>query len=362
METALAESLLEISQKMHEDTRIKTYHVHYLPHRIYIEAPRFLKIQDLMKFSVYGHLVSRAACILDDINRKFLHSTSAPDVPCSGSWVRIIQPGIYRGDLAVVLLTPSEPLDIVLIAVIPRFSVSKNKKRKKNRPAPALLDPKFVANFPSNESNFHLIGSRTFHPNGLEILRAPSIHALKIEPRPSEAELSLFQLSFGKLADVTCGTEDIIQSAVIRAFHNKSRRLWRTGDRVRILEGSFMDMSCSIHEIDELNRTVIVEFESPNPTPVEVNLTDLERQFFVGDQVRVALGNNKGKTGSILKINDSVGIIVEGTANQLVEVTPPSILICLLIILPSLKSCCCILRAITWPLLSPPLLIQLLRR
>lgn len=325
MEKILAERLLVISQKTHEDCGIKTYHVRYLPRRIYIEAPGIVEIQEFIKYSAYGRLVSRATRILD-INRNFLHSTSVPDVPCPGSWVRIIQAGIYKGDLAVVIFTPSEgPSDIVTIAVIPRFAISK-RKRRGNRPAPALLDPEFVAKFPSTEKNIHFIKSRMFHPNGLEFLQAPSTHALKIEPRPSEAELISFQSSFGRL-NVTYETELLIQRAVKRAFRNESRRLWHTGDRVRILEGTFVNMSCSIREIDELNRSVIVEFDSPNPSlaRVEVSIDDLERQFFVGDQVRVALGNNKGRTGSILKINDGVGIIVEGTANQLTEVTPPSL-------------------------------------
>jgi hypothetical protein len=361
METVLAESLLAISEKTHEDSGIKIYHVRYLPRRIYIEAPGIFEIQEFMKFSAYGHLVSRATRILDDINRNFLHSTCAPNVPCIGSWIRILQPGLYRGDLAIVLHTLSEPSDLVIIAVVPRSTISKNK-RKGNRPTPALLDPKFVAKFPISENNLHRIGSRMFHPVGLEVLWAPSIHALKIEPRPSEAELLLFQSSFGQIDEDTYETEDVIQGAVISAFRKESRRLWRTGDRVQILEGIFVNTLCSIHEIDELHRSVIVQFDSPNPTRVEVSIEDLERRFFVGDQVRVVLGNNKGRTGSLIKINDAVGTIVEGTANQLTQVTPPSTLIHLLIILPSLKSCCCISRAITWPLLLPPLLIRLLHR
>jgi hypothetical protein len=363
METILAESLLEI-RKTHEDLGMMTYHIPFLPRRIYIEAPGIVEIQQVMKFSAYGHLVSRATRILDDFNRDFFHSTSPPDVPCIGSWVRIIQPGIYKGDLALVLFTSSEGLsDIVTVAVVPRFTLSKNKKRRGNRPAPALLEPKFLAKFPSNDNNYHFFQSRMFHPNGLEYLQAPSTHALKIEPRPSEAELVLFQSSFGQL-DVTYRDDLLIQHAVNRAFSNESRRLWRTGDRVRIREGFFVDKSCSICEKDELNRSVVVELDSdsPKPTRVEVSIEDLERQFFVGDQVRVAFGNNKGRTGSILKINDGVGIIVEGTANQLTEVTPPfPPFLFILITLTSLKSCCCILRAITWPLLSPPLLIRLLR-
>ena len=61
MEKIIAESLLEISQITHEDCGITTYHVCYLPRRIYIEAPGIVEIQEFMKFSVYGHLVSHAA-------------------------------------------------------------------------------------------------------------------------------------------------------------------------------------------------------------------------------------------------------------------------------------------------------------
>lgn len=87
METILAESLLEISQKTHEDCGIKIYHIPYLPCCVYIEAAGIVEIQEFMKFSAYGHLVSYATHVLDDFNRDFLHSTSVPDVPRTGSWV-----------------------------------------------------------------------------------------------------------------------------------------------------------------------------------------------------------------------------------------------------------------------------------
>lgn len=367
MEKIIAERLLEISQKTHEDCEIKTYHVPYLPRRIYIEAPGIVEIQELMKFSAYGYLVSRAARILDDIDRNFLHSTSVPDVPCPGSWVRIIQAGIYKGDLALVLFTPSEG-DIVPIVVVPRFDISQNKKRKstgllaRTAPAPALLDQKTLVKFPSNENHVHFIGTRMFHRTGLEFLRAPSAHALRIESRPSEAELFLFQSCFDSFEqlDPIPMTEDLVWRSINKAFHIESRRLWRTGDRVQILEGAFMDTPCSILEVDEDNGFAIVEFDELNSTHVEVSIEDLERRFLVGDQVRVALGKNKGRMGSIVEITGNIGTIVESTANQLTEVTPSSILLHLLIILPSSKCYCCFSRAIPQALLSPPLLIRLL--
>ena len=112
-----------------------------------------------------------------------------------------------------------------------------------------------------------------FYPNGLQSLQAPSAHALKIEPCPSEAELLLFQsslmllngiyetknISLG-LLDVIYDLEHIIWHAVKKAFHNKSRRLWHTGDRVQILQEAFMNTLCSIYEIDEANQSTIVKF------------------------------------------------------------------------------------------------------
>ena len=366
MEKTLAESLLEISQEIYEDCGIMTYSVPYLPGRVYIEATGIAEIQNIMKFSTYGHLVSRAARILDDLDRNFLRGTSIPVVPCPGSWVRIIQAGIYKGDLALVLFTPNEG-DVVLIVVVPRFNVSEfqNKKRKgsgllaRAAPAPALLDPTFLANFPLNENNIHSIGSRVFHRSGLEVLRAPSAHTLKIEPRPSEAEIFLFQSCVERL-HVTYTTETLIRCAVNKALRDCSRRFWHTGDRVRVVEGVFKETTCFIHEIDEANQIITVEFSSPPPTRFEVSIDHLERIFLVGDQVRVALGKNKGRTGSILEITDGVGTIVESTANELIEVTPLSILLHLLIILPSYKCYYYILRAIPKDLLLQPLLIRLL--
>ena len=87
--------------------------------------------------------------------------------------------------------------DIVTIAVVPHFWDKKRKGKGNARPAPALLDPKFVAKFPSNEHNVHYIRSRKFTTNGLEFLQVAGAHGLKIEPCPSEAELRLFQSSFG---------------------------------------------------------------------------------------------------------------------------------------------------------------------
>jgi hypothetical protein len=170
-----------------------------------------------MKVSTYHHLVSHITHILDDLDCHFLHSTSVPNIPCTGSWVQIIQPGIYKGNLAVVFATPSTG-DIVMISVVPHFWNKKRKGKGNARPAPTLLDPKFVAQFHS-ENNIHFIRSHKFTSNGLELLQVTSTHGLKIEPCPSEANLLVFQSSLGIL-DKTFKLCLVICHAVKKAFHN----------------------------------------------------------------------------------------------------------------------------------------------
>ena len=144
-------------------------------------------------------------------------------------------------------------------------------------------------------------------------------HGLKIEPCPSEAELLLFQSSFG-IVDDNFELDLVIQHAVNKAFHNKSRRLWCLGDQVQIVEGVFVDTTCSICEIDKDNQSIIVKFNLPMLTCMQVGLGDLEWQFLIGDKVCVTLGENKGRMGSVVEINDSVSTIIKQMANEVIEV------------------------------------------
>jgi hypothetical protein len=190
METTFIKSLSKILQNIHGYSGIKTHHIPLLIHCLHIEAPEIVEIQEFIKFFAYRHLMSHITCVLDDLDHHFLHSTSIPDVPCTGLWVQIIQPGIYKGDLAVVFATPSTG-DIVMISVVSCFQNKKRKGKGNARPAPALLDPRFVAQF-CFKNNIHFIRSHKFTFNGLELLQVASTHGLKIEPHPSKANLLVF--------------------------------------------------------------------------------------------------------------------------------------------------------------------------
>jgi hypothetical protein len=147
MEKILAESFLEISQNSHEDCGIKTYHIPYLPRRIYIEAPGI--VRDSRVHEVFG-LWSPSVSCHTHIGRhqsQFFAQRSRRSLP----WV--MGPNhtgwaSTRATLPLFFLRPSEG-DVVSIAVVPRFKISQNKKRKgKGRAAPHFLTKKFWLKFP----------------------------------------------------------------------------------------------------------------------------------------------------------------------------------------------------------------------
>ena len=70
------------------------------------------------------------------------------------------------------------------------------------------------------QQGFYRIGSQKFHPNGLEFLLAPSTHALKPEPEPSEGELWLFEESIHRGGDQH-DINDLMQGAVRKAYYKK---------------------------------------------------------------------------------------------------------------------------------------------
>ena len=63
MEKILAEGLLEISRKTHEDCGIMTYHFSYLPHRVYIEAPGIVeRIHEIFLISILHTTTTQMPC------------------------------------------------------------------------------------------------------------------------------------------------------------------------------------------------------------------------------------------------------------------------------------------------------------
>jgi ribosomal protein L24 len=284
--------------------------VHYLPQfprRLYVEAPSLREVQHLMTYSQSTH----HGCgirLIDDVDREWLQSDSRSLSLRRATWVKITDRGLYQNDLALVVESPRQG-DVVTLAVVPRFTRNK-RKRKGTRPSPVLLDTETLAQLPFKE-NFHRFGSRKFHSSGLEFLLAPAAHTLELEDNPSEEQLRPFEQSFFQ-----CSGEinRMVLDAVKSAYHQKVRETWRVGDQIQVRGGEFIGWRGHLVEIDSPSRSALVsilDLETSKSIHVQIDLARLERYFQIGDVVRVVIGLEKGRKGSIISIEDEVATIVE---------------------------------------------------
>jgi ribosomal protein L24 len=290
---------------------IRVHHLPQLPRRLYIEGPSFREVQHLLTYSASTYY-GRGMRLIDDVDQEWLQSDSRlPSLP-RATWVKITDRGLYRNDLAFVV--ESMEGDVVTLAVVPRFNQNQRKRKRKGmRPSPALLDAETLAQLPFKE-HFHRSGSRKFHSSGLEFLLAPATHTLKLEDNPSEEQLrpfvqSIFQCS-GKSRDISW----LLLDAVKSVYHRKARESWRVGDEIRVRGGEFTGWRGRLVEIDSSSQTAsvsILDLETSKPIDVQIVLASLERYFEIGDVVRVVIGSEKGRKGSITSIEDEVATIVE---------------------------------------------------
>lgn len=210
------------------------------------------------------------------------------------------QRGLYYNDLALV--DGYGEGDLITLAVIPRFRDTKSKKRGVGRTQQALLSLDTLQRFPIMDG-IYKYRRRRFHPTGVELLVAPSVHAVTVEIKPREAELRLFELSnFNPL--------------VIReTYYTIARHFWGAGDRVQIWAGDCKGMKGILYDINWQNESATVDMlESPAPTrPImlEVPIQEIERIFVEGDHVRVVVGLMKGKMGTIVSVTGEHVTILE---------------------------------------------------
>jgi transcription antitermination factor NusG len=245
------------------------------------------------------------------MDREWLQGANISSPP-HGTWVRIVDRGLYYNDLALVV-SPRQG-DLVTLAVVPRFSQNERKRRRKGtRLGPARLDAESLARLPFKE-NFYRSGLRKFHPNGLEFLLAPAAHALKPESNPSEEQLRPFEQSISlQRSEKSHDIDWLLLDAVKSAYQQIVRDTWRAGDKIRIRVGKFISWRGRLNEIYP-SQSALVSVLDPNSldtTHVEIILASLERYFEIGDVVRVVIGMEKGRKGSITSIEDEVATIVE---------------------------------------------------
>ena len=299
-----------------ENEAMEGIRVHYLPQyprRLYVEGPSLREVQRLMTYS-QSTSHGRGIRLIDDVDREWLRGDNFSLSLPRATWVKITDSGLYQNDLALVVES-SRQGDLVTLAVVPRFIQNERKRRRKGtRPSPVRLGAESLARLPFKE-NFHRSGSRRFHSSGLEFLLAPAAHTLKPEKNPSEEQLRPFEQSiFPQRSENLHDINWLLLDAVKSAYHRKVRETWRVGDQIRIRGGEFHGWRGNLVEIDSSSQSAHVSVKDPKSLDtihVEIVLASLERYFEIGDVVRVVIGVEKGRKGSITSIDDEVATIVE---------------------------------------------------
>jgi hypothetical protein len=170
--------------------------IHYrpfFPRRIYIEAPEFSDVEDLMNVAGLESLLKRHVNLSNE-DRQFLYSSSCPEVPAVNTFVRITHPGLYHEDVGIVIEVLAG--DLITIALVPRSAFpiyGADGKTEVYRSTQALLDPDALLELPCNQHGVFERGRRRFHATGLELLVAPCAHGMKHDPNPSEEECALLR-------------------------------------------------------------------------------------------------------------------------------------------------------------------------
>ena len=211
-----------------------------------------------------------------------------------GSWVRIVKPKLYQGDLAYV---DSSDDCRVTVYVVPRLTESiflgkRKSQRSSVRPPARLLD---VRTAQENDCAW-VRGScfefkRKAYKDGFLQLVLPLTDLIQDGVQPSYQELEIFR-------NLTILTDSSIKTALT----DLSIAAFSPGDRVKIILGAQKNLTAEVISVGTDN--VQVEYsEGKQPgIKLQVPAVFLRKHFNIGDQVRVRHGINAGLVGWVLQL------------------------------------------------------------
>lgn len=253
-----------------------------------------------------------------------------------GSYVRIKR-GKYKGDLAIVDSIEESGLEVTL-QVVPRLDYKgadideETGKRKrvssKFRPPQRLFSKKEALEF--DPTNLTARSSNTFTYKGEEYIDGYLFKLFKVQfletqnVQPSLEEVSKFN---------TGDSDDLDLSSIAQSLKNSSSVVFRTGDRVQVLQGEQQGLRGDV--ISSANDVVLIKPLSFSGGNLEFPTSNLRKIFTEGDHISVLKGKHNGHTGIVVSVNeDQVTFISDQShkdvtvfANHLTKSTDSSTLI-----------------------------------
>jgi len=303
---------------------------------IYIEAAKLTAVDVAIKSvpDIYGN--NKVLVPVEEFP-DLLRANKSSEVKLNpGSYVRIKR-GKYKGDLAIVDSIEETGLEVTL-QVVPRLDYKgmdideETGKRKratnKFRPPQRLFSRKEALEH--DPTNLVARSSNTFSYRGEEYIDGYLFKLFKVQfletqnVHPSLEEVSKFN---------TGDSDELDLSSIAQSLKNSSNVVFRTGDRVQVLQGEQQGLKGDV--ISSANDVVLIKPISFVGGNLEFPTSNLRKIFTEGDHVSVLKGKHNGHTGIVVSVDeDQVTFISDQShkdvtvfANHLTKSTDSSTLI-----------------------------------
>jgi transcription elongation factor SPT5 len=239
-------------------------------------------------------------------------------------WVRI-KTGEYQGDLAQVMLVEDQ-MNKIYVRLIPRLSDTpvdkKDKKAKllKDKPRKKLFNPTYYdqseikqVSHPASVETVYNYNKMYFTLDGF-LIKAVKAKSLDTEgDAPTIEELKIFDFSKYKQED--SNIESLIST--MEQADITQRKHFMKDDKVKIVKGNLINITGKVISHNNNIVSMVLDVEGLDDI-YEIPEAYVVKLFLPGDLVKIIRGNNIGKSGLIVRIEDDIAVIYsESTDSEL---------------------------------------------
>ncbi|KAI3870399.1 hypothetical protein MKX03_008407 [Papaver bracteatum] len=287
----------------------------YLQNYIYVEADREAHVREACKGLKMLDTRKIVLVPIKEMTDVVSEKGKAVDI-VKDMWVRM-KIGIYKGDIAKVVSVP-DMRQRVMLKLIPRVDLQAvadkldgRKVSKKAIVPPQRLvnsDEARNVNIPvdsrkerSTRITFDVIDGKTFKDGFLyKTVSKKSIEYQNIQPSLNELER-------------------FSESGMSTSPESRRKCHYMKGDSVIVIKGDLINLSGRVEKVEEGNLHI-----KPNRKDLQTTIVVHEKYvckyFKVGDHVKVVSGIHEGKTGTVIKVNGNVLIIVGDATREDISV------------------------------------------
>ncbi|RZC57662.1 hypothetical protein C5167_004963 [Papaver somniferum] len=231
-------------------------------------------------------------------------------------WVRM-KIGIYKGDIAKVVSVP-DMRQRVMLKLIPRVDLQAVADKLDGRKVSkkAIIPPQRLVN--SGEArNLNIpVDSRRERSTGIsfDVIDGKTFKDGFLYKTVSEKSIEYqnIQPSFNEL-------ERFCESGMSTSLENRRKFHYMKGDAVIVVKGDLINLMGWVEKVEDDNLHI-----KPNRkdlhTTIVVNENYVCKYFKLGDHVKVVSGAHEGATGTVIKVNSNVLILVSDATREDISV------------------------------------------